>query len=299
MTGADFRAIAAAGRLGFSWLGLEKTIKGKTKESMVEAVRTSGKALGAKKRLFCPKDENINALQALHTVIKQYWEQSTLPYFDKGVRLTTRPKWTTVVEQLNKYRDQILELEKKLEENRASTLEKSALFLGPDLYCSSDYPSSFIGKFNLEIEPVNIEPPSYLLELDPEAYKRQEERLNEKVSASLDLFEEEIWAELSKTVSHLVEKMEPGDDGKKKVFHTSTLENITDLVSRYQNLRVRSNADLDQAIKDVKGRLAKFDAAGIKSSPAVRQQVHDTFAGVAEELAKRVTKVPSRRVEVD
>lgn len=179
MTGKDFKNVAVAARLSWTKLGTKKAIKGEVKQEISEFLQTNKGATGSTKYLFDPKTDEIKKIDSLKNETDKYWKDHTYQYMEPGVRLTRKDQWLSVKSQMEEYRKQIKEAEKKLQENREVVLQKSREFLGEKLYNESDYPATFEGSFDFELEVVNVEPPSYLMQLDPEAYEKAQQVLEE------------------------------------------------------------------------------------------------------------------------
>ncbi len=298
MDGKAFKDLAVAARLSWQSISSKKQIRGTVGQEISEFLESDKRAVGSIKKLFDPKTEEIKKLESIKNETNKYWRDNTYEYMERGVRLTRKDNWMSVKEQMEAYRKQIKDAEKVLQENRDQILEKSKSFLGEKLFSLSDYPVTFEGSFDFELEPVNIEPPSYLMQLDPEAYDKAQKVLEQKLDSSLALFEEQIFTGLSGMLNHLVEKMKPGEDGKKKVFHESTFQNLWDLMKQYKELKVRDNEALDKLVDDAEKKLKGFDVGGIRASEAVRNQVVKEFEGLAKEAEKYVTQLPGRKVKL-
>ena len=70
-------------------------------------------------------------------------------------------------------------------------------------------------------------------------------RFDEAVRMAEDAFT----SELSQLVAHLAERLSGADDGKPKIFRDSAISNLREFFARFQQLGVRSNAELDALVE--------------------------------------------------
>ena len=112
------------------------------------------------------------------------------------------------------------------------------------LFNASDYPSTLDGLFDMEWSVVPIEPPQYLVALNPEAFRQEQARVRERFESAVELAEQAFATELQRLTAHLAEHLTGLHDGQPNVFRDSAVENLRDFIERFRRLNIRSRAHL-------------------------------------------------------
>jgi hypothetical protein len=113
---------------------------------------------------------------------------------------------------------------------------------------------------------------------------------------AVQLAEEAFASEFSKLVSHLTERLTADVDGQRKIFRDSALTNLTDFFTRFRNLNVRSNADLDRLVETAREVLTDADPHLVRNSISLRQQITGQLASVQATLDGMLVDQPRRRI---
>ena len=96
--------------------------------------------------------------------------------------------------------------------------------------------------------------------------------------------EEAFVSELNRLVSHLSERLSGQEDGKPKVFRDTAVENLREFFSRFRQLNVRSNADLDALVEQAQSVLRGVEPQQLRDNGPRRQQIVSQLAGVQAAL---------------
>ena len=116
-----------------------------------------------------------------------------------------------------------------------------------NLYNSADYPPSLRGLFDLAWEFPNVQPPEYLLQLNPAIYEQEKSRIAARFEEAVRLAEQAFVNEFAGLVSHLCERLNEGD-GEKKIFRDTAVTNLIAFFERFRQLNVHSNDQLDELV---------------------------------------------------
>ena len=94
-----------------------------------------------------------------------------------------------------------------------------------------------------------MEVPNYLKRLSLELYEQECRRVANQFDEAVLLAEEAFLNELNRLVSHLTDRLSGAKNGKPKVFRDSAVENLREFFSRFQQLKINSNSELDDLVE--------------------------------------------------
>jgi len=289
------RTMFAAVRVSFTWLGVRKTLTAKQRSQAAESFGAEGQYLSAAKKLLDTRHPAFAAATSLRSQLTSYWKGLSLPYPEPGVRLIKQSEIEAFNQHLSQSRETLTEAVANLDQHFEALKEMAQSQLG-SLYDPADYPSTLVGLFAVEWDFPSVEPPDYLLRLSPKLYEQEKARISARFDQAVQLAEEAFTQELSKLVSHLTERLSAGADGQKKVFRDSALTNLTEFFTRFKNLNVRSNPDLDQLVETAERVLAGTEPGAVRGNDALRQQITTQLSAVAATLDGMLIDQPRRRI---
>ena len=289
------QATMAAVRVAFTWFGIRKTLTASQKAQAAETFGADEDCLAASKKLLDTRAEAYKAVTSIRNRIRAYWWGMSLPYPDPGVRLIRQ-------DQVDRFNDQMTRMQQELGEAvglldaQLPDLTQSARQRLGNLYNPADYPSSLVGMFAVDWDFPSVEPPSYLMQLNPELYEQERRRMVARFEEAVRMAEEAFTAEFQKLVSHLVERLTGQQDGKPKVFRDSALGNLREFFERFRMLNVRSSADLDGLVETAQRALKGASPQGLRDDGSLRTKIASQLAAVQASLDGLLVDQPRRRV---
>ena len=164
------------------------------------------------------------------------------------------------------------------------------------LYDATDYPESLRGLFSMDWEFPSVEPPDYLMQLNPELYEQECQRVAARFDDAVQLAEQAFVDELSKLVSHLTERLTGQADGKPKVFRDSAIENLTGFFERFRQLNIRSNDQLDELVEQAQQVVQGVEPQQLRDNQTLRQHVATQLADVQSVLDDLLVDRPRRNI---
>jgi hypothetical protein len=153
-----------------------------------------------------------------------------------------------------------------------------------------------IGMFDVGWEYPNVEPPSYLQQLNPALFEEESRRVTARFEEAVQLAEQAFTEELSRLVSHLTERLSGTDDGKPKVFRDTAVENLRDFFERFRHLNVRSNDQLDALVVDAQQIVSGVRPQQLRDSQPLRQQIATQLSTVQATLDGLLVDRPRRNL---
>lgn len=288
------RRMAAAIRVHFTWWGVRRALTAQQKEEIGVACAADARLLTAGKKLVDVRHEAFRRLTSLRTRIGQFWRSVTLPYVEPGVRLITQSGIDAFVHQMEGFREELTEAEGDLNAVYDQVKADARNRLGR-LYNAADYPPEIRGLFAVDFDFPSVEPPNYLLQLNPEIYAEEQARVARRFEEAVQLAEQAFIGELAKLVSHLTERLTAGPD-EKKVFRDSAIANLTEYFARFRDLNVRSNAQLDQLVEQAQQIVRGIAPQDLRDNAGLRQHVATQLAAVQATLDGMLVDPPRRRI---
>lgn len=289
------RRLAAAVRVHFTWLGVQKALTVQQKEAMGAAYSADTRLLTAGKKLIDTRHEAFRQLTSLRHRIGRFWRSLTLPYTEPGVRLIRQADIEAFVHTMEGFRDELVQGEQDLNAVYDEIQADARRRLGR-LYNAADYPAEIQGLFGVVWDFPAIEPPSYLMRLNPEIYRQEQERVAARFEEAVQLAEQTFASELARLVSHLTERLIASPDGQRKVFRDTAVTNLLEYFRRFKELNVRSNQDLDQLVEQARQLVQGVSPQDLRHDTALRQHVATEMSRVQAALEGMVIDLPRRRL---
>ena len=166
-----------------------------------------------------------------------------------------------------------------------------------DLYNPADYPPSLSGLFSVEWDFPSVEPPSYLLELNPSLYEQEKRRMSQRFEQAVELAESAFVEEFGKLIGHVTERLSGvNEDGQPKTFRNSSIDNLREFFERFRTLNVHSNAELDDLVDTAQRALGNTGPQKLREDGDLRQRIATQFSAVASNLEGMMVDKPRRRV---
>ncbi|MGB7160772.1 MAG: hypothetical protein WBD40_22095 [Tepidisphaeraceae bacterium] len=287
----------AAVRLAFTWLGVRKTLTNEQKAEAAESFGAEGQFLSAAKKLLDTRHPAYKTVTSVRNRAVSYWRGVTLPYPEAGLRLIRPDRVASFDAHMSQFRDELDEAVEQLDGEYAELKSQARERLGR-LYDPADYPPQLRGLFELEWSFPSVEPPSYLLQLKPELYEQERARAAARFEEAVQLAEQAFTDELSKLVAHLGERLSGAGsaDGKPKVFRDSAVTNLREFFTRFRELNVRSNPELDELVDRARKLMGDVAPDDLRESAPMRERLAAQLAGVRTSLDELLVDRPRRRI---
>lgn len=289
------RSEFAAVRVSFTWLGVRKSLTSDQRAQAAESFGAEGQYLTAAKKLLDTRHEAFQQVTAVRSRITGFWRGLSLPYPEPGVRLVRRDEVPRFDHGMSVYRDELRDAVANLDGYFAAMKAAAQERLGR-LYDPGDYPASLRGLFAVEWDFPSVEPPEYLLRLNPHLYQQERQRIAARFDEAVKLAEEAFTAEFARLVSHLTERLGDGAGGERKVFRDSAVTNLAAFFERFRHLNVRSSADLDRLVETAQRTVRGVEPGAIRSSDQLRQHVAAQLSSVQSVLDGMLVDQPRRRI---
>lgn len=122
-------------------------------------------------------------------------------------------------------------------------------------------------------------------------------RVASRFEEAVRLAEAAFLDEFARLVEHLAERTTgSNDDGTLKVFRESAVGNLVEFFTRFRDLNVRSNPQLDALVEQAQRAVRGVAAQDLRDSQGLRQRVATQFSEVKTALDALLIERPRRRI---
>ena len=285
----------AACRVKFKWLGTSKTLSSEQKSQAAQSFGADGDSISAGKKLIDTKHEAYKALTSIKSQISRYWKDNSLSYPEPGIRLIRQDRVDEFNSTLEDFKEQIEAGVRMLSEHYDQIKSAAENRLG-DLFDPTDYPSSLLDVFDVQWDFVAVDPPDYLRRLNPEVYREQSRRVSERFERAVEVAEQTFMEELDRLVNHLADRLSGDDDGQPKIFRDSAVTNLAEFFSRFRDLNVGSNDQLDQLVDRCEQLMSGVQPQGLRDNDSLRRSLSTNLSTVQSSLDQLLVDRPRRRI---
>jgi hypothetical protein len=281
--------------VSFTWLGVRKTLTPEQKSQAAESFGAEGDFLSARKKLLDTTHSAYKEVTAVRGRTIAYWKSLTLPFPEPGLRLIRQEQIESFNQQMMAFRAELHDAVGRLDEHYDDLKSAARTRLG-DLFNANDYPPALNGLFDLAWEFPNIQPPEYLLQLNPAIYEQEKARISARFEEAVRLAEQAFVTEFAGLVSHLCERLSAETSGEKKIFRDSVITNLVEFFDRFKQLNVHSNDQLDELVGQAQKLVRGVVPQVLRANETVRQHVATQLSSVQAALDGMMVDRPRRRI---
>jgi len=282
-------------RVSFTWWGVHRTLSAQQKEEVGDTCGADVRFLTAGKKIIDVRHEAFRRLTSIRSRIVSYWRGLTLPYVEPGIRLIKQSDITTFVETLEGNRVALTQAEADLDAGYESIKTDARRRLGK-LYNPADYPPVIRGLFTVEWDFPSVEPPDYLMRLNPEVYRQEQERVAQRFAEAVHLGEQAFASEFGRLVSHLTERLTSDQTGEKRIFRDSAVTNLTEFFERFRRLNLSSNKQLDNLVEQAQQLVRGIAPQDLRNNDRLRQHIVAEMVQVETKLMPLIVDRPRRQI---
>ena len=296
------REETTAVRLRRAVFGNTKSLSAQQIEEIATKYSCDKKSVRAKKVLLnrtkLPRVKRC--YQAVDAAIA-YWKANTMPYShaEKGIRLIRRSLVPQFEQRMTELVDELSEAVVDAQEHLEDEILPEARERLQELFDPADYPGSLLGQWKFDWEYPNVEPPEYLLQLNPELYHAEKTRIEARFSEALQAAEEVLAKEFGSMLQKLAERLTPSEDGKRKTFQYTRVTQLQEFFQRFQYLSVGSNAELERLVGEAKGLLEGKTSDELRKSAELRETIGEQVEAIYGQVAEFIVDRPDRQIDLE
>jgi hypothetical protein len=179
-------------------------------------------------------------------------------------------------------------------------LEEAKASLG-DLFDPNDYltKEAYRASFYFSWQYVQFSVDAKLKEISAEVAAREADKMVQKWVEAGNVAEQVLYSGMNELVGHLVERLSPAEEGKKKVFRDSMLDNLTDFLKVLKVRNLTGNENLDKLADQAKALINDVTPDMLRTNESMRAGVQAGFEQIKAELDKALVDAPMRAVRFE
>jgi len=110
------------------------------------------------------------------------------------------------------------------------------------------------------------------------------------------LAEQAFVSEFAKLVSHLAERLGGSESGERRIFRDSAVSNLKEFFQRFQQLNVRSSAELDALVEQAQQLVRGVSPQDLRDDAGLRQHIATELSRVQTGLEGLIVDRPRRQL---
>src|SRR6185437_4238201 len=291
------RTVALA--LTFSGIGNRKKVASNRVEIKEAESQPDPDFISTSKKLLDAPE--LKAISKLDTQIREYVDAKSVPSMMKrGVYLMKTENVVEVSAKLEEFAVRRRDLVEKLSAALNTRIEESQKRLG-DLFCLSEYPTSeyIQATFQLRWQYVSFRTPVSLKQISEDVYEREREKTEKEWAEAREVIQQTLRSGMADMISHLVEKLKPGEDGKAKTFKASSVSKFKDFLATFDERNIANDEELKKIVDQARGVLDGVDAKTLRSEELTREFTRSRFETIKQSLDEMIVKKPTRAITFD
>jgi Protein of unknown function (DUF3150) len=223
----------------------------------------------------------LRAVAAVDREVQQYLFKVGLPsFFKDGIYLVPSTLLDTVDAKLHAFAAQRQVAVDEFIAAYPARIEEMKLVLR-DMFDADDYdsPSAVRQQFAFRWRYMDLGVPDKVQTISSAVYNAAKERDEKESAAIAEQLRQSVRATGQELIKHFLDRLQPGPDGKPKVFRSSSLDNLREFFDLFEHRNLTGDKKMQQQVVNV----ARQVIAGV--TPDAIREDEDMRASLAQQLA--------------
>src|SRR5581483_3431509 len=252
------------------------------------------------------QNETLDKINSRHQEIRNYIAKRCLPnnLFRSGTYILPDKILNDVIQYLHA---QKLQLEPLIEQFMAEyedayandfTAEREAL---QSQFNLEDYPApaKVRRRFDIEWNIFTYDAPGKLSRLNQELFLEEQEKIREQGKQTLEELQQLMRAQFVQGVEHMLDRLTPGANGKKKIFKDSSINGFKEWIDFYEARNIADDQELSKIVELAKLALDGVDPEVLRNNEAVRSAVAQHFSEIKSIIDDSITTTGRKFFELE
>jgi hypothetical protein len=169
------------------------------------------------------------------------------------------------------------------------------------MFNASDYPAleDVAATFAIRWQYLAVDAPAKLGEVSRAILEREQQKAAATWADAMTEGTAVLRAAFADLIDHMVEKLQPGPDGKKRIFRDSMIGNVREFLRTFKDRNLGDDAVLADLAKQAERILGGVDAKLLRDGESVRERVASGMATIKTQLDAAICNAPARRYSSD
>lgn len=161
----------------------------------------------------------------------------------------------------------------------------------------ADYPpaESIEAMIGISWAYIAVDAPAKLGEVSRAIMAREQEKAAATWASALEEATAVLRAGFTDLVEHMLEKLTPGDDGKKRIFRDSMIGNVREFLRTFPSRNLGDDAELAELARDAERLLSGVDAQALREGETIRDRVTLGMTAIKARLDEAACTAPARK----
>lgn len=169
------------------------------------------------------------------------------------------------------------------------------------LFNPDDYPSraKVAEQFRMSWNAYELGVPGALAEINPQLYEQERQRYCQEWEQVISDATMALTDEFHRLLSHMIERLEPDENGRPKIFRESTVENFRDFLEKFQPRNISNSEELASVARECQELLNTLGGRAstlLRRSAPIRELVAEGMTRVRDSLSASITTAPIRHI---
>lgn len=243
----------------------------------------------------------LKAIAEHDTAIKTWVRARCLPspFKGKGILILPVRLIQEVAEEVEASRRDRGPLIDRFIEMYAQRKQEAQIKLGAG-YDENDYPSIDLVReaFTFEFQMWELSAPGQLQAINRELYQRELTKLQNMWGEASHQVTTVLLQEFRKLTAHVAEKLQPGENGKPKVFRDTTVTNLTTWLELFKSRNLTDDQTLVETVERARQLITGIHPDTIRDSDTLRAELATDFANITSTLDAALIDRPLRAIDL-
>lgn len=230
--------------------------------------------------------------------LRQWIYLRTVPsFFREGFQLTSLKAVDEIEAKMRQSQGEVAELVEKLIAVYPVKIDEAKVALNSQ-FNPADYPpvEMLRKSFGVSWNYISFSTPEAL---PPELRQAETEKLQKQMQDAGEQITDALRAGFQELISHAVERLTPGDDGKSKTFRNTILERIQEFIDCFSNRNLLGDRELEDLVNKAQEVLIGVSPDSLRKDAEVREKALKEFKQIGSSLDQFVEIKKNRRFSLD
>jgi hypothetical protein len=206
--------------------------------------------------------------------IRSWMYTVTQPWGDNGDRVLNMSHFAEFKDRLADYETQFATSVNSFL-NDYDTLVAAAAFQLGDLFNREDYPTreTIESKFGFRYSMIPLpQAGDFRVDIGEEGLKQLQDQYEGVLKTRIEGAMTEAWERLHDCLSRMSERLADSEDGKRKIFRDSLVENAIEICGLLKSFNITNDTRMDEMRKQLEDAMRGVDADSLRDSDSLREQ---------------------------